>query len=124
MKSKQEVIQEAWGELYALNKSNINEDGFHYGLWVNSVNGKVPLKDYITDGDGMYAPKSLSGIETNNGWIRIDSETDLPKKQGNYWACINGEIQSVWFEPCELYNDMWRNVTHYQPIIKPEFPIY
>jgi hypothetical protein len=32
-----------------------------------------------------WRPKSLDGIENNNGWIKIESKDDLPKK-GKYWG--------------------------------------
>lgn len=74
-----------------------------------------------------WRPISLSGIETNNGWITIESEKDLPP-DGHYWT-INkkGEINASPKLVDETCNDnqYWLSTfTHYQPIAKPKPPIY
>lgn len=73
-----------------------------------------------------WRPKSLQGIENNNGWIRIESEEDLPKDSFNYYAfCSNGSIMTFNdFEYYKKYIIPELKVTHYQPIVKPEKPIY
>ena len=69
----------------------------------------------------------------NNGWIKIESEDDLPKEYGEYYfrTTYNTMITySGWYSSSDkkFYD---RNhyfeiieVTHYQPIIKPKPPIY
>ena len=61
----------------------------------------------------------------NNGWIKILSETDLPKEVDQYWfASHNNKIE------IRFYNPNWINdrvqfrhrYTHYQPIVKPLQP--
>ena len=44
-----------------------------------------------------YRPKSLQGIENNNGWIKIESEKDLPKEKGLkcLFLCIHGNTTCV-----------------------------
>jgi len=75
----------------------------------------------------MWRPKSLQGIENNNGWIKIESEGDLPKENGKYWTAI-GDNQDEMFdnEFVERKYFKWRHIeiTHYQPIQKPQPPIY
>lgn len=75
--------------------------------------------------------EAFKGIETNNGWIRIESEADLPKETGQYWAIVNADfgidILNYWsgarkFEDIETENRVF--VTHYQPIQKPKKPIF
>lgn len=74
-----------------------------------------------------HRPISLSGIETNNGWIAIESENDLPP-DGHYWTINkNGEINASPKLVDETCNDnqYWISTfTHYQPILKPKPPIY
>jgi hypothetical protein len=69
-------------------------------------------------------PKSLSGIENNNGWINIESGEDLPK-DGQYWTISSNDGQMttnrIW---SKQWNFNHRYISHYQPIIKPEPPIY
>lgn len=62
----------------------------------------------------------------NNGWIKIESENDLPKEgMTNYLVCIDNEPSIHPYNLKQLlmlFED--RMITHYQPIIKPKPPIY
>ena len=77
-------------------------------------------------------PISLQGIENNNGWIRIESEEDLPKEEIDLHFIFeknNGRFQTfgVWDNKLKsFYSGALKisNVTHYQPIEKPKLPIY
>ena len=72
----------------------------------------------------------MTKLENNNGWIKIESKDDLPRdKDAIYWALKNEEIivvelkQPINFEL--LFKEFQKdNITHYQPIIKPQLPIY
>lgn len=126
--TKQEKIQESYGEYWQTVKDHIDENGWDIRLKY-SVNYKT--QDYIVKGHGVYItrPISLFGIEHNNGWIKIESEDDLPKESGwydfqvypqraykpNYTYWHKGATKIGWF--VETY-------THYQPIIKRQAPIY
>jgi len=61
----------------------------------------------------------------NNGWIKIESEADLPKAYGYYFEFDNlsNDVNIIQFR---LENIVYwiENVTHYQPITKPLKPIY
>lgn len=123
MKSKQEVIQEAWVsavgvERYESIKDELMLDGFlHFQ--------PSSLKDTdtkIIDGLPFYRPKSLQGIENNNGW----TEGLPPESMGECWVMTKDmgiTIGNTEYMK-EDYNRWAENVTHYQPIIKPEAPIY
>lgn len=71
-------------------------------------------------------------IEANNGWIKIESENDLPKvdidchfiflkNKGKYqtFGVFDKRLDSFWSGSIRI-----TNITHYQPIIKPQPPIY
>ncbi|MGJ1414050.1 hypothetical protein [Sphingobacterium multivorum] len=132
MKSKQEVIQEAWVsaigiERYESIKDELVLDGFlHF-----QPSSLKETDSKIIDGLSFYRPKSLRGIENNNGWTRIGSEADLLNIIGNYEHVfimgIDGEI-GIGFTIVlndKVSRKYWlENATHYQPIIKPEAPIY
>lgn len=74
-----------------------------------------------------YRPKSLYGIEDNAGWIKIESESDLPS-DGYYWTINkNGVMNDSPRITDDLCNDTeyWLSTfTHYQPIVKPNSPLY
>lgn len=132
MKSKQEVIQEAWGENYEEFKDNIDDNG--WAIYPHSQKHEMienirPIEFRFNSSD--FRPKSLAGIETNNGWTRIESEADLLNIIGKYEHVflmgIDGEI-GIGFTIVlndKVSRKYWlENATHYQPIIKPQSPIY
>lgn len=100
---------------------------------------KYTLKGYdnlIKDTDKFSAfgneglkiqPSILSGIYNNNGWIKIESEDDLPKERCAVWTFITEKevVMNTFntFDDMEFTFDNGK-VTHYQPIIEPELPIY
>ena len=66
----------------------------------------------------------------NNGWISLKSEDDLPKEiMACYFilksnkAMLAGHFRNGCFDYALRYYDI-NDVSHYQPIVKPEPPIY
>ena len=71
--------------------------------------------------------KIIQAIETNNGWIKIEREDDLPKSNDKYWIIDKSkDIEMLKFDSKDDgYMIIWKSqFTHYQPIVKPEPPIY
>lgn len=129
--TKEEKIKEAWIEEIGIDKynsivkrGNIDENGYGTCKWglIFSKYINNPKFDYVQNSltNGSVRPKSLSGIETNNGWIKIESEADLPK-DGWHWtlSIIENEPFQTHYEDIDI-----RYHTHYQPIQKPQSPIY
>lgn len=137
--SKEQVIKQAWVKAVGVDRyENLKEELI--------LNGFLHFQPYalkntdvkIIDGLSFYRPKSLQGIENNNGWIKIESEDDLPKEDMDcfYITKYSENIIPGCFR-LHSYKG-WRNmftvdhniavglghVTHYQPIIKPKPPIY
>lgn len=129
--TKQEIIQKAYGKTFDGLKDYINENGF-----VDCVKNRkislIPFFDVseIEFNGHLSRPKSLQGIETNNGWIKIESEADLPKEINiHYHGIKEGEyIAFTLKDPINikaLFRDFTNDkITHYKPIRKPELPIY
>lgn len=73
--------------------------------------------------------------DKNNGWIKIESEDDLPRGDYALYHVIsknniycnepkNQGIEEFWGNDIEK-KDFWlKEFTHYQPIIKPDLPLY
>ena len=142
--SKEEKIKEAWVKLIGEEEFNnlkididllgwlkVSERDYHYKYntsLVGDFNGKgynpmQKIKDYEANPTPYFVrPKSLEGIEKNNGWIKIESESDLPNKTNDYWI-VNKLGVSIRNYDMQEDND-WNDVTHYQPITKPKPPIY
>lgn len=144
MKKKEEVIKEAWGKYWdnmphELKEISINNNGWIQGrdciqyLGVDFSYSDELDTDMLHYGVSKQRPKSLQGIEDNNGWIRIESEEDLPKDVGSYLiqyefksghkaiTCVDFDGQTFWH-----FGSIFRIelVTHYQPIVKPKPPLY
>ena len=64
--------------------------------------------------------KLFEGGESD-GWIKIESEKDLPKEEDEFWVFENNEVTKTKRKIGIDNNDYWwlNNITHYQPIIKP-----
>lgn len=145
MKSKQEVIQQHYIDLLNADKffklkPHIDEDG--WCLMFDQRGEKVsPVfieLGFTTDPSGItvdagnkegcmvWRPKNLQGIETNNGWTRIESEKDFPKENGDYFVVWKaGEDVIISAVSYDIDNpEHWNGVTHYQPIVKPAAPLY
>jgi len=134
MKTKEEVIQIAW-DLFGVD-SNESYDGWISAEYIPEeaiLSGMLDLKNFRTSTDydePFYRPKSLQGIESNNGWISINSEKDLPKDiSTDYYG---GRFIESKFEMLKYHLDLLSIldhikhglVTHYQPIVKPLKPIH
>jgi hypothetical protein len=137
MKSKEEIIKEAYGSFWLMLSNNIDCKGWCLNKTldkktdfldlIDSVGIKRQIKSNV-QGNLIFRPKSLDGIENNNGWIKIESETDLPKESGLFWIVEDGYVIN---EPCKYYKSTKRWViqcnqypSHYKPIQKPKPPLY
>lgn len=147
MKTKEELIKESWGGLWDNVKSFIDKNGFvefptnaerQDIFWKNGDYDYFQTEDRLgyngeSVGVQMFRPKSLAGIENNNGWIKIESEEDFPKEDCECWIFFpdNLDIMHAYFTID--YNVFTRDghgnlyqrcFTHYQLIVKPKPPIY
>ena len=135
--TKLEKIAEEYGEHWEAVKNEMTENYFvPYRLVKNSKAITFDFKElHIVYGSPeIYVrPQSLAGIENNNGWIKIESEDDLPKLTINYHVLKNGTLTEVLYAGKNRWFVNGRNypltteiaeITHYQPIIKPQPPIY
>jgi len=66
-------------------------------------------------------------MKKNNGWIKIESEIDLPKQDVDCHICLNDGIISIdkfYILHNQFLMTHWKHISHYQPITKPQPPIY
>lgn len=138
MKTKQQAIQEAYinllGEkMYNENKSviNFNDGTIKFKVGLKLPNNGVGFHFIATFSDhSIVIANDLIGIENNNGWIKIESEEDLPKENGTYFTKTRHDdrirIEIIACENLDKSDLEWykNHYTHYQPIEKPKLPIY
>ena len=119
--AKQEAIKKAYGRFY--NEKHIRSDGSMSEVIWKHLEVDLEYDDFST---GYFRPKSLSGIDDNNGWTRIESEADLPKDNKDIFIIIDGDIH-LYSEIISLRcstESFGGEITHYQPIVKPKPPIF
>ena len=134
--TKEEKIKEAYIEVFGEKRirSIMNyvykENGFIEGFVLLDLKLDVKNEKLERKFNGVvysYRPKSLQGIENNNGWIKIESEKDLPKEKGLKCLFLNkNNMHTTYISDDVLYDSDWffRRYTHWK--IKNEFkyPLY
>lgn len=137
--TKKEIIIKAWMDLNIETPFGIcDKTGWVHGYFCNGVNDIeaeygaeiTDLIDYDIDmsGVGKFRPKSLRGIENNNGWIKIETVNDFPIE--NIQCYVINNIGRIQFAEFELENQRFyvdnqkMYPTHYYPIVRPDFPLY
>lgn len=128
--NKEEFIKEAWGE----DKIGYSrETGWAATYCVNGIDDftsemqerfdfEFPEQDIV-----RFRPKSLEGVEDNNGWIKIEDEKDLPKEDFlfKYHVCNNNTVFTTPLS-FKYVERRWLKgqITHFQPVRKPKPPVY
>jgi hypothetical protein len=137
--TKKETIAKHWQELVGKTPAGV----CHEKGWVHSYfpNGILDITDdygeeiiekidyqYDPSGVGRFRPKSLRGIEDNNGWIKIETVEDLPKDgvclvieraSGATVTCGFGFVKSL-----DYKNYIVEQCSHYKPIPEQLKPLY
>lgn len=134
--TKEEKIKEAYGEYWELFSYKEQDLILKNNGWVNKFNHPLHFEmvnfyeiETLAYGVGTsWRPKSLQGIENNNGWIQIESENDLPKTFCSCWVKVGEVVINVplYYHPINktftdnLITQEWNHFTHYQPINQPK----
>jgi len=130
---KQKAIQEAYGEHWEQVRLRVNENG-----WYSLPNGKKSESfcDFLGNCDmraaADFRPKSLSGIDTNNGWTRIEPDgSNLPVEGGKFKVGMKFYDSDIFIEEDAIYNHIEvlnaysiGLITHYRPVTELPKPIY
>lgn len=132
---KEKAIKAAYGEHWDKVKDYVNKNGWcdFKAVFGDIGNGKglegIELET-MDNYDPKYCywkcPKSLSSIENNRGWTRIESEEDLPKEECKLFVHPPYQDQFIF----HYHNDessrkeLIKNHTHYHPIQVPKPPIF
>lgn len=144
--NKQQAIKAAYGEYWDKVKNYVDDNGwielYSYNCYTDTVYTDLTedlpfLKElgyerkYFNNGHTHYVrPKSLSGIETNQGWTKIESEEDLPINGMFCKTCfysggkyIEGHIYFRSYEDLKwaFKKEM---ITHYKKIGSDQPPIF
>ena len=120
--TKQEKIQEAYGEHWETVKDYVDKKGWLNKKVFEETNLRYEdLNTICLHANGWCLPDSLQGIETNNGWTQLKGIKNEIQHDGDIWIFNkNGNIE-LWLENQFLPLNY---ATHWKPIIKPKPPIY
>lgn len=131
--TKQEKIQEAYGEYWDLVKDFIDENGFCHKrrkIMFAEIEKSIEIVKDHPNNLYPFRPKSLQGIEDNNGWIKIENnEVILNDREWYFTEEMNVGSKISVLQYCLkskgfLFMGSKQWITHYQPIQKPKPPIY
>lgn len=138
--NKNNAIKAAYGEYYKDYRRFIDENGFIYqsdlffpetGMKKDGVEAEIISVEKKHKWSNIkWRPMSLQGLENNRGWTRIESEEDLPKPKGVEDVLVIIETGEITVENSMSLNDIevrryWlRTISHWQPFIKPNLPLY
>ncbi|MGS4345062.1 hypothetical protein ACKUSY_05510 [Myroides odoratus] len=140
MKTKEQVIKEAWGIHFNCIGDKNREHCLKNDGWIITDMSDIDIEEvsnpkydskfecyHFDEWFYKIRPKSLQGIEDNNGWIRIESKDDLPiDNGGSYMVCEKGIPREEYQMPRESLAKGWSCgvITHYKPIVKHKKPLY
>lgn len=129
MKTKEEIIQEAYGEYWEKVKDFVDEWGWldvdkFYLISEAKMNfSQIETKEGLLLFDN-HRPISLKGIENNNGWILFNYEK-LPKDIDCHVFTRNADMIVLSSNVINsISKNSLANITHYRAIEKPKPPIY
>ena len=134
--TKKEFIINAWIDLGIKAPFGIcDQTGYYHGYFCNGVDDiedeygaditNLISYDIDISGVGKFRPKSLQGIEDNNGWTKIESDNDLPTL--GYYEVIRRDTGKP--ERSTLDNDFGSKIaiemySHWKKIEEIELPLF
>lgn len=94
-----------------------NKERIEYCDKLEKALDEARLHNSILEGAVRY-------LEANQAqWIKIESESDLPKEKGDYWIANENGVFDFIASREQIKAKFENNTcTHYMPIIKPEPP--
>lgn len=121
---RQKAIERAYGKHWETVRNDVDEYGWCIGF-VEIRDNDFYFENQI-GGNCVWRPNTLIGIENNNRWTKIETESDLPKGAGDFHVVLsNGEISSVLYNLPDLIAAYKTGViTHYKPAEKHKKPHY
>ncbi|OPC44639.1 hypothetical protein [Elizabethkingia anophelis] len=131
---KEQAIKAAYGEYWV----GLSNEQQKYALenegWIKVTPSQYQMdmfsRQKLNKNTHSVRPKCLTGIRNNNSWTRIESEEDMPKPKGVEDVLVITETGEITVENSMSLNDIevriyWlRTISHWQPFIKPNLPLY
>jgi len=116
MKTKEDVLKESYGEYWKHFKDLVSYDGWTAKSLIPFMN--VSDIEFVNK---LQRPKSLKGIENNNGWIKYNG------KGIGYLDIVHTDLGNTYpYAVYICYSSIYemQKITHYQKIEIPKPPIF
>lgn len=136
--AKQEAIKKAYGEYWPIVEefTDLNSGKCHTSFYkpdqkifdFRELPKQIKENYHFYGQNGYVLPKSIEGIEHNNGWIRIEPDgSNLPKDAETRYRtgtlCFNGDFIPNQFHYAAKDLKLVA-ATHYKPITPEPKPVY
>lgn len=126
--TKQSIIQKAYGKYWEIVKGAVDDNGWCLGFYdIRDIDKKSNWMSNNPAYAHLWQPRSLKGIETNNGWYKVSAMTDLPSENGIYIAkLVGGKIQQIKLSNVTkaTKENLLLNITHWRYEYEYPEPIY
>lgn len=130
--TKEQKIKEVYQDLYEKYHNLIDDNGwFSNGHETNYVTlGQTEFLGECEYRNNKFRPISLQGIESNNRWIKINDDTDLPNiETWNYDVCILYEDGTYFYDKSVTLKKLrflykTNSITHYKETDEIPKPLY
>ena len=128
MEAKEKFIKKVYGEYFEPLKDFIDENGWCRNRKISGFYNQLFHIQFHPTINYWYRPAALKNIENNNGWIRIESEKDLPKDDEEYILGIlrDGHFAEQGIHNAKLMGHYFQNkaISHYRPIEARQPPLF
>lgn len=130
--AKKEAIRKAYVDIGYEHLYHLSDDNGWIRIKSGQYQDEVFKKLKLSKIDHAIQPKSLEGITNNNGWIRVLDEGSLPEGKTPCFFLIEKKDRTYtgYYDPkkkefvsVNIYVEH-TFITHYQPIVQPQPPIY
>ena len=125
MKTKDQIIQEAYGNYWDTIKDHVNMEHGSLDVYFWTLNELIIPFDRIGFGDRR--PQSLKGIENNNGWTKMNDKRDnLPDEHCKCWLWTEDGIMFGDYNSTTkgFYGYKEVKFSHYLIIQEPKPPLF
>jgi hypothetical protein len=124
--TKQEYVKKAYeGNELAL--PHIQENGWIISRHLSYLAAGLTFRYCDLDREEFkWRPRSLRGVENNNGWTKVESVIDLPHGPGTYRLIRgDGSEKTVNKKTADFTFLHWRNpITHWKLVTEDDKPLY
>lgn len=128
----QNIIQDAYGEYWEQLSNEARLEALQNFGWIHYMDTLSEVGEDLSGclrmdfEDGLTRPTVLRGLETNNGWVKVDSADDLPSVDADCRIRFHDGSQSVdtYRGDGHFIRNSWKHISHYKILTDDDSPLY